>query len=59
MCRLYSLLGGSLRERAGDAPHPTRPGCSVFQYDEGRIVAAFNSVARVYSFDDMDTEPQQ
>lgn len=48
--RMYSLLGGSLQERSNNPPHPARPGCSFLKFDEGRIVASFNSLLRVYSF---------
>jgi len=48
--RLYSLLGGSLQQRDNNPPHPTKPGCSGLKFDEGRIVGAFNSLLRVYSF---------
>ncbi|KAL6046751.1 F-box/WD repeat-containing protein 7 [Balamuthia mandrillaris] len=48
--RLYSLLGGSLQQRGNNPPHPSRIGASFMKFDEGRIVAAFNSLLRVYSF---------
>jgi len=48
--RLYSLLGGTLQARSNDPPHPSRPGCSSMKFDDGRIVGAFNSLLRVYSF---------
>jgi len=48
--RHYSLLGGSLQARGNNPPHPSRPGASFLKFDEGRIVAAFNSLLRVYSF---------
>lgn len=54
--RLYSLLGGSLQERAGNPPHPSRPGCSGLKFDEGRIVGAFNALLRVYSFTGEDAK---
>jgi len=49
--RLYSLLGGTLQKRANNPEHPTKPGCSQLRFDEGRIVASFNSLLRVYSFE--------
>jgi WD40 repeat protein len=49
--RLYSLLGGTLQRRANNPAHPTRPGCSGLQFDDGRIVASFQSLLRSYSFD--------
>jgi WD40 repeat protein len=48
---LYSLLGGSRQNRDNNPPHPTKAGCSFMRYDRTRIVAAFNSLLRVYSFD--------
>jgi len=48
--RLYSLLGGTLQQRSNDPPHPNLPGCSGLMFDEGRIVGAFKSLLRVYSF---------
>jgi len=48
--RLYSLLGGTLQARDNNPPHPQKPGASFVQFDEGRIVAAFNSLLRVYNF---------
>lgn len=50
--RLYSLLGGTLQRRANNPAHPTRPGCSGLQFDDGRIVASFQSLLRCYSFED-------
>jgi len=54
--RLYSLLGGSLQARANNPPHPTKPGASGVVYDESSVIAAFNSLVRVYSFE--PTPPQ-
>jgi len=48
---LYSLLGGSRQERGNNPPHPTKAGCSILKFDHSRIVASFNSLLRVYSFD--------
>jgi len=48
---LYSLLGGSRQERGNNPPHPNKAGCSFMRFDKNRIVAAFNSLLRVYSFD--------
>jgi len=48
---LYSLLGGSRQERGNNPPHPTKAGCSNFKFDRSRIVASFNSLLRVYSFE--------
>jgi len=48
---LYSLLGGSRQERGNNPPHPTKVGCSMMKFDHSRIVAAFNSLLRVYSFE--------
>jgi len=50
--RLYSLLGGSLQARPGNPAHPRRKGCSGIAYDETKIVGAFNSLVRVYSFEE-------
>jgi len=55
--RLYSLLGGSLQARANNPPHPLRPGSSGMVYDESSVIASFNSLIRVYSFE--PTPPQQ
>jgi WD40 repeat protein len=48
--RLYSLLGGSLQQRGNNPNHPTKAGCSALKFDEGRIVASFASLLRVYNF---------
>jgi WD40 repeat protein len=54
--RLYSLLGGSLQQRGNNPPHPTKVGCSQLMFDNSRVIGAFNSLLRVYSFlfDDKD-----
>eukprot|EP01120_Amphizonella_sp_Union-15-10_P013907 TRINITY_DN6563_c0_g3_i2.p1 TRINITY_DN6563_c0_g3~~TRINITY_DN6563_c0_g3_i2.p1 ORF type:complete len:271 (+),score=39.33 TRINITY_DN6563_c0_g3_i2:93-905(+) len=51
---IYTLLGGSLQVRGKNKPHPTKPGCSFLRYDESKIVASFNSLIRVYSFEGKD-----
>jgi len=48
---LYSLLGGSRQERGNNPPHPNKAGCSFLRFDRSRIVASFNSLLRVYSFE--------
>jgi len=48
---LYSLLGGSRQERGNNPPHPTRVGASGIKFDRSRIIASFNSLLRVYSFE--------
>ena len=51
--RLYTLLGGSRQTRGNNQiVHPTLPGCSSLFIDEGRIIASFNNLVRVYSFED-------
>jgi hypothetical protein len=46
---LYALLGGSLRPRPDNPPHPTRPGCSALVVDSARIVAAFGAVVKSFA----------
>jgi len=48
---LYSLLGGSRQERGNNPAHPLKAGCSGLKFDRSRIVASFNSLLRVYSFE--------
>ena len=49
---LYCLLGGSLRQRDDNPPHPTRPGCSFLYVDYGRVIASFNAVVKNFSLVD-------
>ncbi len=46
---LYALLGGSLRPRPDNPPHPTKPGCSALVVDAGRIVGAFGAVVKCFA----------
>jgi len=48
--RLYSLLGGSLQQRGNNPPHPTKVGCSQLMFDSTRVIGAYNSLLRIYSF---------
>jgi len=48
--RLYSLLGGTLQQRARNTPHPTKPGISQVMFDQSNIIASTNNMLRVYSF---------
>ena len=57
--RLYSLLGGTLQARSNNPPHPTKPGASFLKFDEGRIVASFNAMLRVYSFTGESVEKKE
>jgi hypothetical protein len=46
---LYALLGGSLRARPDNPPHPNKPGCCALLVDTTRIVAAFGAVVKCFT----------
>jgi hypothetical protein len=46
---LYALLGGSLRPRPDNPPHPNMPGCCALIVDSTRIVAAFGAVVKCFT----------
>eukprot|EP01091_Cochliopodium_minus_P003905 TRINITY_DN13853_c0_g1_i1.p1 TRINITY_DN13853_c0_g1~~TRINITY_DN13853_c0_g1_i1.p1 ORF type:complete len:507 (-),score=117.43 TRINITY_DN13853_c0_g1_i1:14-1534(-) len=48
--RIYSLLGGSLRQN--DNSNPEVQGCSLMTFNEGRVVGAFADTIKCWSFED-------
>jgi len=48
---MYTLLGGSLQQRAGYVEHPLRAGVSEVEVDDSRVIASMNSMLKVYNFE--------
>eukprot|EP00697_Spironema_sp_BW2_P002096 gnl/Spiro4/12819_TR6794_c0_g1_i1.p1 gnl/Spiro4/12819_TR6794_c0_g1~~gnl/Spiro4/12819_TR6794_c0_g1_i1.p1 ORF type:complete len:290 (-),score=3.98 gnl/Spiro4/12819_TR6794_c0_g1_i1:82-867(-) len=48
--RIYSLLGGSLRQNENS--NPEVKGCSLMTFNEGRVIGAFADTIKCWSFED-------
>eukprot|EP01006_Ploeotia_vitrea_P020647 TRINITY_DN52944_c0_g1_i1.p1 TRINITY_DN52944_c0_g1~~TRINITY_DN52944_c0_g1_i1.p1 ORF type:complete len:446 (-),score=38.60 TRINITY_DN52944_c0_g1_i1:183-1520(-) len=49
--KMFALLGGSMVPRDNDPPHPLKPWISSVKFDDVQLLAARNSMMRVYHFD--------